>query len=239
MLNTLGKIESDGQVTCFGGKISILIQEKLRVHLVDDDYLVRLGMERLFEGIEQVDLESVSCTGDEAVTEALALLPDIVLMETNVQNIDGLRAVREISHRIPTVKIAMLSSHTSFEIMCDAYHAGAVSYLSKQSISSDLGAALRMIHRGESIFSAPQDLQRFPLPAPPEASFEIKLIQRLPSRDRAILKALTAGQTNAQIALSLHVSEATVKAQITKIMSKLNVNCRVQVAVLAAQAGFV
>ncbi|WP_146070798.1 response regulator transcription factor [Arthrobacter sp. B1805] len=214
-----------------------MAQQTLRVHLVDDDYLVRLGVERLFEGLEHIELESVTSSGDAAIKEALALKPDVVLMETTVRNVDGVRAVQEISARAPQVKVAMLSSATDFGIMCDAYRAGAASYLSKYSVSSDLGAAIRMIHRGEAIFSMPPDLERFPLPAVPAESSELQLIKRLPARDRAILSALTEGRTNGQIAGALHVSEATVKAQITKIMAKLNVAGRVQLAVLAVRAG--
>jgi DNA-binding NarL/FixJ family response regulator len=214
-------------------------QSTLRVHLVDDDYLVRIGMERLFEGLPDIELESVSSTGDAAIKEVLALRPDVVLMETMVRDVDGVRAVNEIAARAPQVKVAMLSSHITFDVMCDAYRAGAVSYLSKYNVSSDLGAAIRMIHKGESIFSKPLELDRFPVPTEPEESSEMKLIKRLPTRDRDILTALTSGRTNAQIANALHVSEGTVKARITRIMSKLSVGGRVELAVLAVRAGIV
>lgn len=211
-------------------------QKTLRVHLVDDDYLVRLGMERLFERLEDIELEAVSSTGDEAIKNAVALMPDVVLMETRVRDVDGLQAVQEISARAPQVKVAMLSSVTDFDVMRDAYRAGAVSYLFKHSVSSDLGAAIRMIDRGECIFSMPPNLERFPVAAEREESFERALIKGLPARDRAILSALTEGRTNGQIAVALHVSEATVKAQITKIMAKFKVAGRVQLAVLAVRA---
>ena len=216
-----------------------MAQQTLRVHLADDDYLTRLGMERLFEDLEHIMLESVSSTGDGAISEALALTPDVVLMETTVRDVDGVRAVQEIVTRAPQVKVAMVSSTTDFDVMCRAYRAGAASYLAKGSVSSDLGAAIRMIHRGESIFSMPPGLERFPLPVEPDNSFEVQLIKCLPARYRAILSALTAGRTNVQIATALHVSEATVKAQITKIMAKLNVGGRVELAVLAVRAGVI
>jgi DNA-binding NarL/FixJ family response regulator len=194
-------------------------------------------MERLFDSLDNIELESVASTGDEAIEEALALEPEVVLMETTVRNVDGIQAVEQIVSRAPHIKVAMVSSAMSFDVMCDAYRAGAASYLSKHSISSDLGAAIRMIHRGDSIFSMPPDLERFPLPVEPDPSFEVKLVKRLPARDRAILSGLMTGRTNVQIAASLHVSEATVKAQITKIMARLNVKGRVELAVLAVHAG--
>jgi DNA-binding NarL/FixJ family response regulator len=220
-----------------GKKVSLVSGQTLRVHFVDDDYLAQLGMKRLFETLPDIALECVSSTGDAAIRDAVTFLPDVVLMETKVRNVDGVRAVREISRHAPRVRIAMLSSATTYEVMSDAYRAGAASYLFKETISEDLGAAIRMIHRGHSIFSMPPELERFPVSDEPDDSFEFDLIRRLSARDRDILAGLTAGQTNAQIGASLHVSEGTVKAQITKIMTKLNVGGRVQLAVLAVKAG--
>ena len=220
------------------GEVSAVVHQKLRVHLVDDDYLVRLGVEKLFEGSPLIDVESVSSTGNSAIEEALSLRPDVVLMETMIRDVDGIRAVREIMNRAPQVKVAMLSSNLSFDVMRDAYRAGAVSYLSKSAVSSDLGAAIRMIHHGETIFSASPDVGRFPIPVMTQDASDHQVINSLPARDRSILSGLTAGRTNAQIALDLHVSEATVKLQITKIMAKLNVGGRVELAVFAVRAGF-
>ncbi len=156
-----------------------------------------------------------------------------------MRDVDGLTAVHQITERVPGTKVAMLSSVVNYDVMSEAYKAGAVSYLSKCSISEDLGAMIRMIHRGETILSMPVGLQRFPLPADSDDddSFEIRLLQNLPARDKSILCQLVSGRTNAQIAACLHVSEATVKAQITKIIAKLNVSGRVQLAVLAHRAG--
>lgn len=209
----------------------------LRVHLVDDDYLLRLGMERLLEGLPCIELESVSSTGTAAIDAAVALTPDVILMETTVRDVDGLTAVRRITERVPETKVAMLSSVMDYDVMSEAYKAGAVSYLSKCSISEDLGAMIRMIHRGETILSMPVGLQRFPLPAEQDDSYEIRLLKNLSTRDKSMLCQLVSGRTNAQIALSLHISEATVKAQITKIIAKLNISGRVQLAVLAHRAG--
>jgi DNA-binding NarL/FixJ family response regulator len=213
------------------------MQDTLRVHLVDDDCLTRLGMERLLESQEDIELESVSSTGNRAVEDALALEPDVVLMETMVRDVDGVQAVHKIVSQAPHVKVAMVSSAMNFDLMNDAYHAGASSYLSKQSISLDFGAAIRMIHQGQSIFSMPPELQRFPVPSGGNASSEVEFIDRLSTRDQAILSELVGGRTNLQIAASLHVSEATVKAQITKMMVGLKVSGRVQLAVLAVKAG--
>ncbi|MGV0110835.1 response regulator [Arthrobacter sp. CP30] len=212
-------------------------QTTLRVHLVDNDYLVRLGMERLLETMDGIELQYVSSTGNDAIKAALMHRPDVILMETMVQHVDGVQAVREIVTRAPDIRVAMVSSAMDLDLICDAYRAGATSYLSKYSVTTDLGAAIRMIHQGDSIFSLPPDLSRFPLPVKQSRSIEVDLIKGLPSRDHAILTALTAGRTNLQIGAALRLSEGTVKARIAKIMLKLNVEGRVQLAVLAVQAG--
>lgn len=209
----------------------------LRVHLVDNDYLARPGMERLFEGLPDIELESVPSTGDAAIGAALELTPDVVLVEPAVRDVDGLVAVREITGRAPGTKVAMLSSVVDHGTICDAYRAGAVSYLSESTISSDLDAAIRMIHRGESIFSMPPEPDRFPMPVEQAESFGTQLIQRLCTCDGFVLRGLVSGRTNAQIAAALHVSEAMVKAQITRITARVDVSGRVQLAVLAVRAG--
>ena len=199
--------------------------------------LLQLGMERLFEDLPHIELESVSSTGTDAIDAAVQFTPDVILMETTVRDVDAFTAVQQITERVPGTKVVMLSSVMDFDVMCDAGKAGAISYLSKTSISEDLGAMIRIIHRGETILSMPPGLQRFPLPAEQDDSYEIRLLQNLSARDKSILCQLVSGRTNAQIALCLHVSEATVKAQITKIIAKLNVSGRVQLAVLAHRAG--
>ena len=91
----------------------VVMSGNVAMHLVDDDYLVRLGMERLFEGLEHIELESVSSTGDAAISEAVKLAPDLVLMETMVRDVDGVQAVHRITSQMPQVKVAMATVATS------------------------------------------------------------------------------------------------------------------------------
>ena len=205
-----------------------MAQSKIRVHLADGDYFLRLGLESLLAASPDVALEHVTGTGNDAVRAALEKKPDLVLMETNLGNVCSMEAIRRITIGAPETKV---------ETMTKARAAGACSYLAKSSISTDLSAALRLIHSGNMIFSKPLDADHFPPRSVNKFDLASQLMRQVGSRDRRILQALSDGFTNVQIAAQLHVSEGTVKAQLAKIMEPLGVSNRVQLAVLAVQAG--
>lgn len=209
---------------------------KIRVHLADGDYLIRLGIERAVEQCSYVELEAVSRTGEEAVAAAVNLQPDIVLMETDLGGVDGIAAVSEISSRAPATKVVMLASAADRDTMMRAYSAGAVSYLIKNGLTEDLGPALRMIHRGATILVMPPGSPRLQRPSAHRA-LACKKVEQLPLRDRKLLAGVTAGHTNAQLGKELHLSEATVKAQLSALMQHFKVTNRVQLAVLGSRAG--
>ena len=212
-------------------------QSKIRVHLADRDHFLRLGVESLLAASPDVALEQVTGTGNDAVHAALEKKPDLVLMETNLGNVCSMEAIRQITTGSPETKVVMLSATHDIETMSKARTAGACSYLAKSSISTDLSAALRLIHAGNMIFSKPMDADHFPPRSVGKFDLASQLMRQLGSRDRRILQALSDGLTNIQIASLLHVSEGTVKAQLAKIMEPLGVGNRVQLAVLAVQAG--
>ena len=213
------------------------MQPQIRVHLADGDYFLRLGLESLLAASPDVQLEQVTSTGNDAVDAALDKRPDLVLMETSLSNICSMEATRRIVSAAPETKVVMLSATHDIETMARAHSAGACSYLAKNSISTDLGAALRMIHSGNMIFSKPTDADQFPPHSASKYDLKSQLLRQAGPRDRRILQALSEGLTNVQIASLLHVSEGTVKAQLAKIMEPLGVSNRVQLAVLAVQAG--
>lgn len=215
------------------------MQPRIRVHLADGDYFLRLGLESLLASSPDVELEEVTGTGNEAIEAALGKKPDLILMETTISNVSSTEATKRIIAGAPEIKVVMLSATHDIETMARAHSAGACSYLAKNAVSTDLGAALRMIHSGNMIFSKPVDADQFPLHAAGKYDLKSQLLRQSGPRDRRMLYALAQGHTNAQIASLLHVSEGTVKAQLAKIMEPLDVNNRVQLAVLVVQAGLV
>lgn len=213
------------------------MQPRIRVHLADGDYFLRLGLESLLASNPDVELEAVTGTGDEAVEAALDKRPDLVLMETTIRDVSSPEATKRILAGAPATKVVMLSAAHDVETMTRAHSAGACSYLAKNAVSTDLEVALRMIHSGNMIFSKPADADQFPPHSTSKYDFKSQLLRQASPRDRRLLYSLTQGYTNAQIASLLHVSEGTVKAQLAKIMEPLDISNRVQLAVLVVQAG--
>ncbi|WP_411730820.1 response regulator transcription factor [Paeniglutamicibacter sp.] len=213
------------------------MQPRIRIHLADGDYFLRLGLESLLASSPDVELEEVTSTGNEAIEAALGKKPDLVLMETTITNVSSVEATRRIVAGSADIKVVMLSATHDIETMGRAHSAGACSYLAKNAVSTELGAALRMIHFGNMIFSKPTDAEQFQLHSTSKYDLKSQLLRQTGPRDRRMLYALAQGHTNAQIASLLHVSEGTVKAQLAKIMEPLDANNRVQLAVLVVQAG--
>ncbi|WP_207346170.1 response regulator transcription factor [Arthrobacter sp. E3] len=211
----------------------------ISVHLVDGDFLLHQGLRAVLAGLDYVRLDAVSRTGVEAVAAVVASDPDIVLMERKLPGMDGIAVIRSIAEQSPRTKIVMLCSETDRETMIQAYQAGAVSYLAKTQITEDLGPALRMIHRGAAIFSMTAASPRLQSPGAPPRHDRLVLESELNGHGTKLLAAVAAGDTNAEIGRSLHLSEATIKAQLAGIMKRLKVNNRVQLAVLGVRSGLV
>lgn len=199
--------------------------------------MLRLGLEALLGDCEDVLLEATFSNGTDTVTAALQHQPDIVLMESNIQDVNSAQATAQIVQGSKHTQVVMLSANHDLESINRAHSAGAVSYLAKGAISNDLGSALHLINSGNAIYSKPTDAQRFPEKPTTTNSIETRLLRQANRRDRRILDGVARGLTNQQIASLLHVSEGTVKARLAKIMEPLKLSNRVQLAVLVAKAG--
>ncbi|MBG0740864.1 response regulator transcription factor [Paeniglutamicibacter antarcticus] len=211
----------------------------IRVHLVSADFLLQQGLQTILTGLDYVTLEAVSRTAEDAFTAVVAAGPDIVLIERGLPGIDGVAEIRAITEQAPRTKVVLLCAETDRKTMIEAYQAGAVSFLTKTQMTQDLGPALRMIHRGAAIFAMPLSSPRLQTPGATESADNLVLKAQFNSRDRKLLAGVAAGRTNAQIGRDLHLSEATIKAQLTGIMTRLNVSNRVQLAVAVVRNGLV
>lgn len=210
---------------------------RIRVHLADCDPFLRLGLEGMLKASPDLELETITGTGNDAIQAALIQRPDVLLMETSINHVCSMDAVRRIRIHAPKIKIIMLSATHDIETMSRAYSAGATSFLAKSSVSTDLAAAIRLVVTGNEIFSKPANAASFPERPSKKHELQTQYLRHVGPRDKRILIALAKGQTNSQIAALIHVSEGTVKAQIAKLMEPLHVQTRVQLAVLVAQAG--
>lgn len=213
----------------------------IRVLIVDDHEVVRLGLRSALEIAEDIELVGTAATVDEAVQSASALRPDVVLMDVRLGPGDGsggIDACREIRTESPRTRVLMFSSFSDRDAVEASILAGASGYLTKNLGLSHLLDALRATSRGESpldpAVTAPV-LDRLRRLSAGEGSPE----QALSDREREVLALVAQGLTNGEIAEQLHVSTHTVRNHVTNILGKLGVSRRVEAATFAVREGIV
>jgi DNA-binding NarL/FixJ family response regulator len=208
----------------------------IRVLLVDDNDLFRTGLRTLLEH-ENVDVVGEARTGGEALAEIDALAPDVVVMDLHMPGMHGVEAIRRMTARAPLMRVLVLSaSHEDADVM-DAIVSGACGYLVKDSSIADLLTGIHAAANGESLISpaiAAKVLQRLrESSAPPAAPG----LSGLTDRELQVLRLVANGFDNAQIAANLHISPKTAKNHISNILMKLQIENRIQAAVLAVRSG--
>jgi DNA-binding NarL/FixJ family response regulator len=211
--------------------------EALRLLLVDDHPLVREGLRALLTSLPNMAVVGEASDGEEAVTMALELQPDIILMDLHMPKLNGIEASRRILQASPHVGILVLTMLGDDDSVFGAMRAGARGYLLKGAGKVEVLRALTVVAHGEAIFS-PQIAQRLMQyfanmrPVIPEQAFP-----DLTEREREVLALIVDGKSNAQIAESLVLSPKTVSNHISNIFSKLQVVDRAQAVSRARQAG--
>jgi DNA-binding NarL/FixJ family response regulator len=220
---------------------------KIRVLLADDQDIIRTGLTIILN--HQPDLEVVgqAADGPQAVELARQLQPDVILMDIKMPQLNGIQATRRIVAAQPHTQIIMLTTYDNDDWVFDAIRAGAIGYLLKDAAGEALADAVRGAVRGESQIDptvARKVLREFQhinadrsaAPKPPEN--EVPL-ERLTEREEEVIKLLTAGLSNKEIASKLSLSEGTVKNHISAILAKLHANDRTQAVLTALKRGLV
>jgi DNA-binding NarL/FixJ family response regulator len=213
----------------------------IRVLLVDDQALFREGLRTLLSVYPDIAVVGDASNGEEAVRQALALAPDVVLMDLQMPLLDGVAATRRLHGARPECRVIILTTFDDDEYVFDGLRAGAVGYLLKDVPSTRLVEAVRAAARGES-FLEPSvaakvvaEFARLASLAPAPAA----LVEPLSEREREILRRLAAGASNRAIAAELVLAEGTVKNHVTSILGKLGVHDRTQAALKARELGLV
>ena len=214
-----------------------MTNDPLRLLLVDDHPLVREGLRALLTSLPDMTIVGEARDGEEAVTMALDLQPDIILMDLHLPKLNGIEATRRIVGASPHIGILVLTMLGDDESVFGAMRAGARGYLLKGSGKAEVLRAITVVAHGEAIFS-PQIAQRLMQyftnmrPVIPEHTFP-----DLTEREREVLAFMVDGKSNAQIADVLVLSPKTVSNHISNIFSKLQVVDRAQAVSRARQAG--
>jgi DNA-binding NarL/FixJ family response regulator len=216
----------------------------IRVLLVDDDPLVRAGLRLMLRSAQDIDVIGEAADGAAAITAAAELVPDVVLMDIRMPGTDGVTATAAITAALstqaqaaPGPRVVALTTFDADELVRQAITAGAVGYLVKDTPPAEIISAVRAVAAGQGVLSpavtGPVLAQmRGAAAAPPPAGASKPGLDVLTERERAVALAVTDGATNAEIGRQLYVSAATVKATISRILAKLELDNRVQLAVV-------
>lgn len=205
----------------------------IRILVADDHPIVRSGIVALLADAADITVVGEAADGDQAVTMALSLLPDLVLMDLRMPTMDGDRATAQILASESGIRIIVLTTYESDESILRAIEAGASGYLLKAAPQEEILAGIRSVARGEVALSpaiATLLVRRVKTPA---AATTVSLSVR----ETQVLALVAAGQSNPSIARELFVSEATVKTHLLHAFSKLGVNDRTRAVTLAMELG--
>lgn len=216
----------------------------IRVVVADDQALVRAGFGVLVNSADDLEVVAEASNGEEALRVVLETRPDVVLLDVRMPVMDGLEAARRISASSSgtATRILMLTTFDLDEYVFEALRAGASGFLLKDTPPEELLSAIRVIAAGEALL-APSVTRRliaeFASRPGPSAAATSRALDELTEREREVMIAVAQGLSNAEISESLHMSVATVKTHVSRVLTKTNTRDRTQLVVLAYQSGLV
>lgn len=201
---------------------------KIRVMVVDDHPLLREGIAAVLEGEEEIALVAEAANGQEAIERFRAFSPDVTLMDLVLPDISGIEAIKSIRLEFPSARFIVLTTYPGDVQVLRALKAGATGYMLKTTLRTELVDAIRAVHQGRRRI-------------PPEIAKELAehvADDILTEREIDVLRRVAAGTSNKIIADQLNLTEATVKAHMKNILSKLGANDRTHAVTIALKRGF-
>ncbi|MER5790471.1 response regulator transcription factor [Streptomyces sp. NPDC001980] len=208
----------------------------IKVLLADDQALVRMAFRSLLGTMPDITVVAEAADGREAVDLVRRTAPDVVLMDVRMPMMDGIEATRRITNASPC-RVLILTTFDLDEYAFEGLRAGACGFLLKDVVPAVLHEAIRAVAGGDAVLTPriTRDLvDRFAKAAPwPRDEAAGALYAQLTARERDVFELIATGLTNAEIAQRLHLTEATVKTHITRILAKLQLRDRVQVVIFA------
>jgi DNA-binding NarL/FixJ family response regulator len=211
--------------------------QTVRVLIADDQTLFRVGLARLLEEDPRVEIVGQAGDGAEAVKLAGTVMPDVILMDLKMPNVDGIEATKQILAKHPGVKVLLLTTFEADNHVIQALKAGASGYILKDSRPESIVSSLLAVMAGERVMAsavANRVLEMLTGTTTPKEFYD-----GLTGREIEILKLLAGGMANKQIAYKLKISEKTVRNHVSNMYEKLNIYDRSQAVLYAVRKGLV
>jgi DNA-binding NarL/FixJ family response regulator len=216
----------------------------IRVLLVDDQSLLRMGFRLILEAEPDIEVVGEAADGASGVSMTAALHPDVVLMDVRMPGMDGIQATASIIAADPASKVLILTTFDLDQYVFARLKAGASGFMLKDAPPAELLTAIRTVAGGDAVL-APTATRRLIdqfaplLPDPGRQPERDAVLSKLTSREQTVFTELAAGRSNREIAAELHLSEGTVKIHVGRILTKLGLRDRVQAVVLAYESGLI
>lgn len=217
------------------------VSAPVRVLLVDDDALVRAGLRLMLGGACGIEIVAEASDGSQVASLVDQYAPDVVLMDIRMPTVDGLAATEELRRRERPPEVIILTTFNADEHVLRALRAGAAGFVLKDTPPVELVAAVLRVAEGDPVLSpaVTQQLIEHVAGSGPDLRRDRarELLTRLNDREREVAVAVGQGKSNAEIAAALFLSVPTVKTHVSRVLTKLGLNNRVQIALLAHDAG--
>lgn len=209
--------------------------KQLRILLVDDHEVVRLGLKALLSRYPHFEVVAEASNAEEAKKEAHQYRPDVIIMDARLPGKSGIEATREITQEMPSVDVIILTSYAEEELLFNAIRAGASGYVLKQIGSEDLIRALEAVGRGDALLDPKLTRAVFDRVRDAERQAEGSVFADLTEQELRVLALVAQGKTNKEIARTIHLSNGTVRNYVSNLMHKLGVSNRAEAAAFAVK----
>jgi DNA-binding NarL/FixJ family response regulator len=217
------------------------VSEPIRVLIVDDDALVRAGLSMLLTGTDDIEIVGEATNGSQVAQAVAEHRPDVVLMDIRMPGMDGLAATELLRARDDAPEVIVLTTFEADDYVLRALRAGASGFLVKDTPPAEIVRGVRAVAAGEPMLSPTITRRLIGHVTDSEGGQRQRRareqLERLTEREREVAVAIGQGKSNAEISRELYMSVATVKAHVSRVLEKLEFNNRVQIALLAHDAG--
>jgi DNA-binding NarL/FixJ family response regulator len=211
--------------------------EPLRVLIADDHPLFRHGLSALLSASPDFEIVSEATSGEEVISLAARLQPDVILMDIQMPGVNGIEATRRVLHTSPNIRILIITMFEDDSSVFTAMRAGARGYILKDAQKGDMLGAIRAVGRGEAIFSPAIAARLIEYFNAPQFTTPTLAFPELTEREREILDLIAKGHNNTEIATRLVLSPNTVRNYVSNVFSKLQVADRAQAIIRAREGG--